>query len=254
MEVADAGRGIAAELEVEADEAAELEVADADADEVAAALELEEVAEAHGEEAVYVAETHGEEAVAVLQAGAVEAPEAGGLGEAPAEAPTAEPAEPGEPAAAADPFEGMSAPELFWLATECLAQQDVSGAVEACDAGRRVVADDPDLVALHAWARSQRGGADLKALAVDLDEVLGAHEGHVEARYYRGMMRKRLGDRAGSVRDLQRVVELSPGHEEACRELAAINKGGGPHTPASAIEEKPPQKLRPSLFGKLFKR
>jgi hypothetical protein len=113
--------------------------------------------------------------------------------------------------------------------------------VEACDAGRREVADDPDLVALGAWARAQLGGADLKALTVDLDEVLGAHAEHVEARYYRGMLRKRLGDQAGSVRDLRQVVEIAPGHEGACREL-------------SAIDEKPPQKLRPSLFGKLFKR
>jgi hypothetical protein len=113
--------------------------------------------------------------------------------------------------------------------------------VEACDAGRREAPDDPDLTALGAWARAQLGAADLKALTVDLDEVLGAHEAHVEARYYRGMLRKRLGDEAGSLRDLQHVVEIAPGHEGACHAL-------------SAFDTREEDTERPSLFGRLFKR
>ena len=140
-----------------------------------------------------------------------------------------------------DPFAGMSAPELFWLASECLAERDVLGAVEACEAGLRQVPEDPDLAALGAWARSQFGAADLKALSIELDEVLGAHEAHVEARYYRGMLRKRLGDEAGSLRDLQRVVEIAPDHEGACQEI-------------STFDVKSEGKERPSLFGRLFKR
>jgi hypothetical protein len=135
----------------------------------------------------------------------------------------------------------MSVSELLWLASECLSERDPAGAVEACDAGRRGAPDDPDLAALGAWARAQMGGADLKAITIELDEILGAHEDHVEARYYRGMLRKRLGDEGGSARDQQRVVETAPGHEGACRALAAR-------------DETAPQAERPSLFERLFKR
>jgi hypothetical protein len=143
--------------------------------------------------------------------------------------------------AASDAFAGMSATELFWLATEAMTERDVAAALDACDAGRKLAPDDPDLAALEVWARAQLGGADLKALAVQLDEVLGAHEKHVEARYYRGMLRKRLGDEAGCLCDLRNVVELSPEHQGACQELASI-------------EGRHKAKERPSLFGKLFKR
>jgi hypothetical protein len=143
--------------------------------------------------------------------------------------------------AESDAFAGMSASELFWLATEAMAERDVAAALEACDAGRRLAPDDPDLAALEAWARAQLGGADVKALAVQLDLVIGTHDKHVEARYYRGMLRRRLGDEAGCLRDLRYVVELSPKHEGACQELATI-------------EDRQKAKERPSLFGKLFKR
>jgi hypothetical protein len=148
-----------------------------------------------------------------------------------------------------DAFAGMSADELFWLARECLSERDMEGALEACCAGLRGEPEDLNLRALEAWARAQNGGADIKVLTVQLDEVLGADEGHVEARYYRGMLRKRLGDEDGSLRDLRLVMELSPEHEGASLALAAAEqrakrRSERPSTPSE----------RPSLFGKLFKR
>ena len=118
---------------------------------------------------------------------------------------------------------------------------DPRGAIAACEAARKAAPGDPDVIALESWARSQLGGADLKALTVALDEVLNEHEAHVEARFYRALLRKRLGDEGGATRDLRRVLELEPGHEGAIRELAAI-------------ETKQKAKERPSLFGRLFKR
>ena len=141
----------------------------------------------------------------------------------------------------ADPFAGLSVPELFWLATEMVSDRDAVGAAEACAAGLRQAPDDPDLAALSAWAHAQLGAADLKALMVELDEILHAHEDHAEARYYRALLRRRLGDETGCVRDLERVAQLDPAHEGALRELGAL-------------EAKPPGKERPSLLERLFKR
>ncbi len=141
-----------------------------------------------------------------------------------------------------EPFAGLSVPELFWVASEMLAERDLAGAAEACTAGLRQAPGDPDLVALGAWAQAQLGAADLKALMVELDEVLGAHEEHAAARYYRALLRRRLGDEAGCVRDLERVALVDPGHEGAARELALLE------------EAKPQHTERPGLFGRLFKR
>jgi hypothetical protein len=146
-----------------------------------------------------------------------------------------------EAPAVSEAFAGMSPAELFWLASECLAERDLAGALEACGAGRKKAPEDPDLAALEAWVRALIGGADVEELALQLDDVLDVHQEHVEARYYRGMLRKRLGDEAGCRRDMQRVVELSPDHEGACLEL-------------SDSEEREGAKERTSLFGKLFKR
>src|SRR5262249_8548831 len=52
------------------------------------------------------------------------------------------------PAAEADPFAGMTPAEICWLAKECLAERDLKGTVEACEAGCRAAPDDPDLISL----------------------------------------------------------------------------------------------------------
>jgi hypothetical protein len=144
-----------------------------------------------------------------------------------------------------DPFAGKSAAEIFAIATARLAERDAQGAADACDAGRVEAPDDPDLAALSVWARSQLARADVKALAIELDELLRQHEAHVAGRYYRAMLRKRLGDEASAIRDLRRVLELAPDHAEAKREVEAFDARPKP---------KEPPKERPSLFGKLFKR
>src|SRR5262249_45005755 len=101
--------------------------------------------------------------------------------------------------------------------------------------------ESPDLVALSVWARAALGGADVKALSIELDELLQAAETHVQARYYRAMLRKRLGDGAGMQRDLTRVLRLAPDHAGAARERAAAAPG---HADAP----------RSSLLNRIFKR
>jgi hypothetical protein len=123
------------------------------------------------------------------------------------------------------PLATLSPSELLWLASDCLEEQDFDGAVEACAVGCKNAPGDPDLAALGAWARSHLPGADLARISDELDELVRVHENHADARYYRGMLRKRLGDPAGSTRDLARVLELAPTHEAARRELNALRAG-----------------------------
>jgi hypothetical protein len=147
----------------------------------------------------------------------------------------------GHEEAAPDPFAGKSAAELLEVAKERLAKRDARGAVAACEAARKMAPDDADVIALSAWAKLSAGQADVKALAVELDELLRTNDKHVPARFYRAMLRKRLSEQAACVRDLRLVLELSPDHADAKRELAAL-------------EPSPTAKERPSLFGRLFKR
>jgi hypothetical protein len=144
-------------------------------------------------------------------------------------------------APAPDPLAGLSLSELVERARDRLSERDPRGAIAACEAARKLAPDDADVIALESWARSQLGGADLKALTVALDEMLNGSEGHVEGRFYRALLRKRLGDGTGASRDLRRVLELASDHEGAKRELAAF-------------EAKQKAQERPSLFGRLFKR
>jgi hypothetical protein len=137
--------------------------------------------------------------------------------------------------------EGVLPTELFQLVSDLLAEQDYPGALDACECALEAAPDDPDFLALAVWARAQMGGADVKALMVELNEVLREHEAHVDARFHRAMLRMRLSDQAGAIRDLKRVLELSPAHTDAADELALL-------------EARQPAKHRPSLFGRLFKR
>lgn len=136
-----------------------------------------------------------------------------------------------EPPPPPDPFAGKTAAELLQLARARLAERDAKTAVAACDAARKAAPEDGDVIALGAWARFQAGSADVKALTIELDELLAAHEKHVPARFYRAMLRKRLSDQAGCVRDLRQVLELDPGHADATRELAALDSNQGNQAP-----------------------
>ena len=152
----------------------------------------------------------------------------------PAEAKPVETTEP-------DPYAGLSAKELFELATVRLNERDVPGATAACEAGRKAAPNDPDLAALDVWMRAKGRGADVKALSIELDELLGAHEGHVAGRFYRAMLRKRLGREDGCASDLRQVLALDPAHAGATRELAAL-------------EAKQEPEERQGLLGRLFRR
>ncbi|MFO0755643.1 MAG: hypothetical protein U0359_04095 [Byssovorax sp.] len=150
-----------------------------------------------------------------------------------------EPIRPPKPAKAPE-LSVLSAPALHKLALAKLAERDFEGALDACTSARTAAPGEPDYEALSVWIRFQMSGADLKALTLEIDDLLRENEGHVQARYTRALLRRKLGDDASALRDLRRVVELSPTHEDAARELAAL--------------EPPKPKEKGGLLGWLFRR
>jgi hypothetical protein len=134
----------------------------------------------------------------------------------------------------------LSAPALYQLAMTKLGEHDLEGALEACSSARLAAPGEPDYGALSVWIRLQMSGADLKSLSVEIDDLLREHEGHVQARYYRALLRRKLGDDTAAIRDLTRVLELSPSHAEAARELEILAPRKAP--------------ARTGLLGWLFKR
>jgi hypothetical protein len=135
---------------------------------------------------------------------------------------------------------GLSASALVDVAGARLAARNLEGAEEACGWARQAEPNNLDVAALTTWLRAQRAGSDLKLLTVELDELLSLAPDHRNARYYRAMLRKRLGDNAGAIRDLQRLLDLTPPDAEAARALEGLLG--------------PAEKPKSGLLGWLFKR
>ncbi|MDI1443747.1 hypothetical protein [Polyangium sp. 6x1] len=114
---------------------------------------------------------------------------------------------------------------LYCLATSRIAERDLAGALAACQLAREVDPTQPDYAALAVWIRSLLGGADLRARVAELDALLEARDDHAQALFYRGYLRRRIGDEPGAVQDLRRVLDLDPGHQDAARELQRIALG-----------------------------
>ncbi len=135
---------------------------------------------------------------------------------------------------------GLSASALFALARERLLARDIDGAQEACLWSHDADPDNHEIAVLAIWIRAQRAGVDLKGLTIELDELLSSVADHRDARYYRAMLRKRLGDNAGAIRDLRLLQKRTPPDAEATKALEAL--------------EEPASKPKSSLLGWLFKR
>jgi len=124
-----------------------------------------------------------------------------------------------------EPDAARPAHALYCLARARLAERDLAGALAACQLAREVDPTQPDYAALAVWIRSLLGGADLAARVAELDTLLEAREDHVQALFYRGYLRRRIGDEAGAVQDLRRVLDLDAEHRDARRELHRIELG-----------------------------
>jgi tetratricopeptide (TPR) repeat protein len=119
-----------------------------------------------------------------------------------------------------------SAHELHALALTALAQQRADDALRMVRAACESEPDNPDYLASSVWIRASMERPDLKVLLLDLDDLLRHEPEHVTARYYRGVLRRRLGSDSSAQVDFERVLELDPGHAGARNQLAEVTKRG----------------------------
>lgn len=145
---------------------------------------------------------------------------------------------------------GLALEALLALTLERLDEKDAEGAAEVYDVAKRRLEEGGKLEAsslrkLHAagaWARMLLPGSNLKALSLELDELIREADDVALPRWVRSQIRRKLGDGAGASSDLKRVLELEPGHAAASKELATLKS------------IPPPKREQPGLLRKLFGR
>ncbi|MCC6523220.1 MAG: hypothetical protein IT373_11205, partial [Polyangiaceae bacterium] len=111
-------------------------------------------------------------------------------------------------------------PALYARALAVFQSGRFADALRLCEQACTGDPENPDYAAMAAWLRAHQPDADLAVVALDLDDVLHAYEDHVPARYYRALVRDRLGERGEARRDLERILLLEPNHADAKRKLA----------------------------------
>jgi hypothetical protein len=130
---------------------------------------------------------------------------------------------------------GARGKDLFERARKRFKARDLKGALEACEAACSADASKADYAGFSVWIRASMGNADFAALTAELDALLAAHGGSAALHFFRGMLRKRVGDETGATQDLSRAHEIDPNHSGAARELAKLKRR----------RTKPPPSLRP---------
>ncbi len=158
------------------------------------------------------------------------APEPDGDGEAsrddePEAAADSEPPPEGEEEAQQE--EDLSAAELHERALQALSRDQPKEALELSRRACEAEPDNPDYGATSLWIQAKLPRPDLKVLTLDLDDLLRTHLDHVAARYYRGVLRRRLSYDSAAKQDFERVLDLEPDHAGAKAQLAELGKGGG---------------------------
>jgi hypothetical protein len=111
----------------------------------------------------------------------------------------------------------LDAAALKSLATEKLHEREPALAVQACEVALSKLEGTPEqaeplfhqLKALLVRAKIQEPQPNLKALAIELDELIRERDDVPETRASRGQLRRRLGDSLGATSDYRRVLEMS---------------------------------------------
>ena len=137
------------------------------------------------------------------------------------------------PVAAAAPSVEVSSPSPppteigcdIWhaRAVDALASGHPEEALECCHRARKIEPDRVAYAATEIWIRAHLSRPDLKVRELQLSMLILDHSRCVAARYYRGMVRVRLGDDAGARRDFEHVLGISPNHAGA---KAAVDSRG----------------------------
>ena len=118
----------------------------------------------------------------------------------------------------------MSPSDLHARALMALSEQKVAEALRLVKSACKAEPNNPDFLASSAWIRAAQTKPSLNVLIMDLDDLLERHPGHVSAIYYRGVLRRRVGDDDGARKDFEAALAIRPDHDGAKAELAEIKK------------------------------
>ena len=122
------------------------------------------------------------------------------------------------------PASGMYLHERSLIA---LSVERYEEALRYCQQACRADPDNTDYRASCIWIRARIGEQSTAELLAELDALLDKTPEHVAARYYRGVLRKRMHYHDGAERDFQRVLRLEPKHEGAKSQLVALKQARG---------------------------
>ncbi|MCA9620933.1 MAG: hypothetical protein KC731_18050 [Myxococcales bacterium] len=114
--------------------------------------------------------------------------------------------------------------ELHARALTALSEQHIDEALRLVRLACKADPDNPDYLASSAWIRAAQRKPELHVLLFDLDDLLDRHPGHATGRYYRAVIRRRVGNVDGARKDLEAVLDAAPDHEGARAELASLEK------------------------------
>ena len=116
----------------------------------------------------------------------------------------------------------LPAIELYARSLVALSEQRADEALRLCHAALSAEPNNPDFLATMVWIRASMERPDLKVLLVELDELLQGAPSHVSGRYYRGVLRRRMGDDTGARLDFEQVLSADPGHAGARNQLDSL--------------------------------
>jgi hypothetical protein len=100
-------------------------------------------------------------------------------------------------------------------AIDALASGHPDEALECCHQARKIEPDRVAYAATEVWIRAHLSRPDLKVRELELSMLIVDHATCVSARYYRGIIRGRLGDDVGARRDFEHVLGVAPDHAGA---------------------------------------
>ena len=125
------------------------------------------------------------------------------------------------------PVSRMSSAELHERALYEHSEKRPSEALQLCNRACEMDPSNPDYQATAIWIRASMSRPDLKVLTLDLDDILRTHRDHVLARYYRGVLRRRIGYDSAAKRDFEYVLGNDPNHAAARAQLAELQQAFG---------------------------
>lgn len=152
----------------------------------------------------------------------------------------------------------LEAAAYFQKAEVMMKRGDMARTEEFCAEAVRLD-PQPDYVSLLAWVESQKpANQSPEASRRLLDALSGAiaqSDRCERAYFYRGAIRKRLGDHSAAIQDFRRAFELNPRNLDAQREVRLHEMRLQKEAEAAAAGKGTPgPQHKPSFMGRIFKK